>query len=305
MRFSAVFNQDGGTFRTLDMAEFCAEARRIFVAAGHEFECRCVTGDQLEAALAEVAGAGEESVLLAGGGDGTISAAAAVAFSHGVPLAVLPAGTMNLFARTLGLPLDLNAALEALAGGAIGAADIASADGRPFVHQFSVGIHARLVRIREGLAYRSRLGKMLASSRAIVAAVARPPLFEVEIRAGGRSQTRRASAVTVTNNLFEEGHIPHAEAFDAGMLGVYTAGPMTSWGMARLCLSVLRGRWKQHPQVSEEAVSAVTLRFPRRKHSAQAVIDGELVRLPQEVVLRSHPAGLRVVLPRAGAQAAA
>jgi len=305
MRFVAVFNVEGGTFRTRDMPTFCAEAGRIFAEAGHELVCHCVGGDELVAALEAVASNGNAEVLLAGGGDGTISVAAAVAFRHRLPLAVLPAGTMNLFARTLGLPLELDAALTAIGGGAVIAADIATANGRPFVHQFSVGIHTRLVRIREGLVYRSRLGKLWAGARAIVQAVARPPLFEVDIRAGGKSERLLASAVTVSNNRFEEGHIPHADTIDGGVLGVYVVAPMSSWAMARLCIAVLVGHWKQHPQLSERAVEAVTLRFPRRKRKAQAVIDGELVRLEREVVLAIHPGGLSVVVPRVSAREAA
>lgn len=305
MRFSAVFNRDGGTFRTLDREAFSASAHAIFAAEGHEFTCRWVGGEDLEPALAAVATRQDGEVLLAGGGDGTVSAAAAVAFAHGVPLGVVPAGTMNLFARSLGLPLDLPEALRALARGELGTVDIASADGRPFVHQFSVGIHTRLVRIREGFVYRSRLGKLLASTRAIAAAMVRPPLFEVEIRTAAGVERRLASAVNVSNNLFEEGHIPHAGSLDAGTLGIYTVAPMSSWAMARLCSSVLLGRWKQNPDISEREVQAVTLHFPKRKRSAQALIDGELIDLPRQVVLRSHPAGLRVVLPRLDRQEAA
>jgi electron transport complex protein RnfE len=71
--------------------------------------------------------------------------------SNSIVLAILPAGTMNLFARAMKVPLVLEEALEAIADGEVGAVDIATANGRPFVHQFSVGIHARLVRIREKL----------------------------------------------------------------------------------------------------------------------------------------------------------
>lgn len=305
MHFSAVFNRDGGTFRTLDLEAFCLEAGRIMAAGGHELDCQCVRGDELAAALETVASHQDGRVLLAGGGDGTISAAAATAFRRHVPLAVLPAGTMNLFARSIGLPLDLYAALQAVAGGEIMAADIGTANDQPFVHQFSVGIHARLVRIREGLVYHSRLGKLLASARAIVVAVLRPPLFEVDIASGGKVERLRASGVTISNNPFEEGHIPHAGGLDGGLLGVYIAEPMSSWAMARLCLSVLRGHWKENPQLREQAVEAVTLRFPRRKRQAQAVIDGELVRLEREVVLRIHPGGLDVVVPRVTAREAA
>ena len=51
---------------------------------------------------------------VAAGGDGTISAAAAVAFEAGVPLGVVPAGTMNLFARSLAIPMTMRGAAEAL-----------------------------------------------------------------------------------------------------------------------------------------------------------------------------------------------
>ena len=151
MNVIAVLNKGGGTLRTIDVDEFCQKAVETFEAAGHRLECRVVEGKDLTATLEAVAKEPDLDLMIAGGGDGTISAAAKVAFEAGVPLGVLPAGTMNLFARTLGLPLDLDEALVALAHGELGVADIATANGEPFVHQFSVGIHARLVRIRDGL----------------------------------------------------------------------------------------------------------------------------------------------------------
>src|SRR5690606_6356295 len=117
----------------------------------------------------------------AGGGDGTISAAAGVCFRHGKALGVLPAGTMNLAARTLRMPLDLEEAIAAIAGGRFYNVDIATANGRPFVHQFSVGLHARLVQAREKIHYSNRWQKMFASGRAIVEAVSRRLKFEVEL----------------------------------------------------------------------------------------------------------------------------
>src|SRR5690606_30564472 len=143
--------------------------------------CSSDLGSDVAAALRKAATTDGVDAILAGGGDGTISTAAGIAYETGMPLAVLPAGTMNLFARALKVPLDLNEALEALAGGRLGEVDVATANGRLFVHQFGVGIHARLVRIREGMTYSSRVGKIFASLRAIAAAVIRPPVFEVEL----------------------------------------------------------------------------------------------------------------------------
>ena len=153
MRFVGVFNRDGGTFRTMDMDQFSAEATRILGEHGHSIEIELVEGKQLIAALERAVARKDVDVLLAGGGDGTISAAAEAAFRSGMPLAVLPAGTMNLFARSLHLPLDLPGALNAIATGEVRAVDIATANGKPFVHQYSVGIHTRLVRIREEMTY--------------------------------------------------------------------------------------------------------------------------------------------------------
>lgn len=297
MHFVAIFNQDGGTFRTLDLAEFASDAERIFTAAGHTINCRPVSGDKLPQALLTAAQDDAVDVLVAGGGDGTISAAAAACFENGKPLAVLPAGTMNLFARSLGMPLDLLAALEAIATGELCEVDIATANGRPFVHQYSVGLHSRLVRIRNGLEYSNRLGKIIASVRAVGEALRRPLRFDAVIRTGTRIETRRATAISVSNNPLSEGHVPYAEVIDGGVLGVYVVRPMSALALARLLFGLVLGRWKQHPLVAETEVKEVTLAFPRRKRSARAVIDGELVPLPAEVKIVVQPRALRVVKP--------
>lgn len=296
MRFVAVLNRDGGTLRTTDLDELCASARAIFESHGHVLDCRVVSAGEIEATLRKAAAAGSTDAVLAGGGDGTISAAAAIAFEYGKPLAVLPAGTMNLFARALRVPLVLTEALEAIAGGRVDSVDIATANDRPFVHQFGVGIHARLVRIRDGMSYRSRVGKMLASLRAIGAAVVNPPQFEAEFRTSKGVEKRRVSGIAVSNNPLGSRQI-HAEGLNAGVLGVYVAAPMSTWALLRLTLSLFLGTWRDSPEVSEREVQEVTLHFPKRKLGAQAVIDGELIKLDRSVSLKVHPGGLSVILP--------
>src|SRR5690606_28446370 len=123
-------------------------------------------------------------VVLAGGGDGTISAAAARLMGRKKALAILPAGTMNLFARGLGIPQTLDAAVQAFANGEVRAVDMASANGRPFVHQFSIGMHARMVQLREKMEFGSRLGKISASTRAAWATLNNPPAIEVLLTIG-------------------------------------------------------------------------------------------------------------------------
>jgi diacylglycerol kinase family enzyme len=299
MHFVAVLNRSGGTFQLTDMDAFERRAEAIFAEAGHTIDCRAVEGSQLVSELERAARDPGVDVMIAGGGDGTISAAAAVSFKTGKPLGVLPAGTMNLFARTLRMPLDLEDALGAIAGGRLYEADIATANGRPFVHQYSVGLHARLVRIREELPYRNRWEKLWASLRAVFAAVGKRLKFQVTIVTPHGREQRIASGVTVSNNLLAEGHVPHADTIDGGVLGVYIAKPMTWIEALRFMVLVPIGHWKGDPRVSEREVAEVTLSFPRRKKSAKAVIDGELTTLPQHVQLRIHPRALKVFGPQA------
>jgi len=283
--------------RTMDLEELCTRARATFASHGHSLECRIVRGEAVAAELRRVARSVGVDAMLAGGGDGTVSTAAGIACETGMALGVLPAGTMNLFARALKMPLELDAALEALAAGELGTVDVATANGRLFVHQFGVGIHARLVRIRESMVYRSRIGKMLASLRAVAGVVIRPPVFEVELATASGVVRRRVAGIAISNNRVGDGHIPHADRLDAGVLGVYVAAPMSPAELLGLVAGIFLGTWRASRMVSESEVVAVTLRFPKRKRGAQAVIDGELVELESRVELAIHPRAVRVILP--------
>nr|WP_295887209.1 diacylglycerol kinase family protein [uncultured Devosia sp.] len=298
MRIIAVLNRDGGTLRTMDLAAFSANAVAIFARHGHELECQIVSGGEVDRALRKAATSKGVDAVMAGGGDGTISTAAGIAYETGMTLAVLPVGTMNLFARALKVPLVLDEALEAIAAGEVGSVDIATANDRPFVHQFGVGVHARLVRIRENLSYGSRYGKMLASLRAIGAAAINPPQFDAEFHTGADIETRRVSGIAVSNNPLGDGQI-YAGQLDRGVLGVYVAAPLSTSALLKLVADVFMGTWRASPAVTEQEVDDVTLHFPKRKRGAHAVIDGELIKLDRSVTLKIHPGGLKVVLPKA------
>jgi diacylglycerol kinase family enzyme len=295
MRVAGVLNRDGGTLKTVDVEKLSQRAVEIFGAHGHQLTVRAVAGSELIAELRR--GAAEADMLLAGGGDGTISAAAGIAFETGVALAVLPAGTMNLFARSLGIPLGLEPALEALAAGTVEKADIATANGRPFVHQFSVGIHPKLVKLRETLNYRSRLGKMIASARASLGVVLKPPNFLAEISTPHGLERRRVAGISISNNPLDEGHLPLPDRLDRGLLGIYLVKPLTLKTMLQLAFGLVRGKFRSLPQIVDREAEQATIRFPNRKHSALAARDGELMALPAEVVFKIHAGALKVVMP--------
>ncbi|OLP54890.1 diacylglycerol kinase [Rhizobium rhizosphaerae] len=296
MKIKAILNRDGGTFRTTDMDRYTQEMERIFTQAGHQIEVSVISGKEIEAALERTSARDDLDAMIAGGGDGTISAAAALAWKNGMPLGVVPAGTMNLFARTLKLPLDIWRVLDVLADGHVMAADIGSANGRAFVHQFSMGLHARMVRYRESYSFASRLGKISASARAAFGVILNPPKFKIDFEVDGVRERRKVSALSVSNNHFGANSLMYADSVDGGHLGFYTAPPLTSAGVARLTFDILRGKFRESPLITQMSVTHVTLHFPEANHKINCVMDGELLPLRGDVDLRVHAGELKLLV---------
>lgn len=296
MRFQAVLNRDGGTLRTIDLDAFGERMRGLLEDAGHSVDIDIVGGGEVAASLERAVARRGVDVVLAGGGDGTVSTAAARLMGRKKALAILPAGTMNLFARGLGIPQTLDGAVGAFATGKVRAVDVASANGRPFVHQFSIGMHAKMVRLREKMDFGSRLGKIRASARAAWMTLRNPPALDAVLKIGEAEVTARTTGIGITNNLFGEGHLPYADDPAGGVLGIYVNVASQPGELVRHAFNMARGRWRdnQHVEIhqSERVVLAV-----RGRRRPRAVMDGELVSLEPETVFEIHPGALNVLVP--------
>lgn len=305
MRFAAVLNKDGGTLRTTDVAAFADRVRELLEAAGHSVQIDIVAGGEIATALEKAIAMRNVDVVLAGGGDGTVSTAASLLMNKKKALAILPAGTMNLFARSLGIPQTLEAALKAFTDAEVKAVDMATANGRPFVHQFSIGMHARMVQLREKMDFGSRLGKMRASVRAAWATIKNPRTLKVTLTIGKTDIITRATGIGISNNLFGEGHLPYADNPAGGVLGIYVSVARRRRDLVKLLLAMLRGRWRQSEHVEIHQADKAVLKIHSSPTKFKAVMDGELVKLERETTVEIHPATLNVLVPRSSAQAKA
>lgn len=305
MRFAAVLNKDGGTLRTTDVAAFADRVRELLEAAGHSVQIDIVAGGEIATALEKAIARRNVDVVLAGGGDGTVSTAASLLMNKKKALAILPAGTMNLFARSLGIPQTLEAALKTFTDGEVKAVDMATANGRPFVHQFSIGMHARMVQLREKMDFGSRLGKMRASVRAAWATIKNPRTLKVTLTIGKTDIITRATGIGISNNLFGEGHLPYADNPAGGVLGIYVSVARRRRDLVKLLLAMLRGRWRQSEHVEIHQADKAVLKIHSSPTKFKAVMDGELVKLERETTVEIHPATLNVLVPRSSAQAKA
>ncbi|MER8951530.1 diacylglycerol kinase family lipid kinase [Mesorhizobium sp. M0833] len=303
MRFAAVLNKDGGTLRTIDLEAFASRMRNTLETAGHSIDIEIVAGKDIVATLDGVASRHGIDVVLAGGGDGTISAAAGRLMNGEKALAILPAGTMNLFARGLGIPQTLDAALKSFADGEVMAIDIATANGRPFVHQFSIGMHARMVQLRQKMEFGSRLGKMRASVRAAWATINNPPAMNVTLTIGEAEIKTRITGIGITNNLFGEGHLPYADDPAGGVLGIYVTVARRRGELIRFLFDVARGKWRGNEHVEIHQANRAVLKIHSTNRKVQAVMDGELVKLDRETTVEIHPRALNVLVPARAAEA--
>lgn len=299
MRVTIVLNRKAGTLRGLDADKAASDLAEIFRSRGHEVTVELREGKEACDLIDQICRDPSTDAIVVGGGDGTTSAAAAAAAKTGMTLGVLPLGTMNLFARSLGIPLNMTLAAEALAEGQKVAVDIGEVNGRYFVHHVTLGLHARMILVRKGLHYRSRLGKIRASIRAWWQAVRDPPSLDARILADDLELRRRTAAILVTNNPLGEGHIPYADDPRQGMLGLYVANSLRWQDLLSMAVRIALGSISANPLLDNWVAKEVdiSLSIP----TVSASVDGEIVPLETPLRCRLHRGGLNVLKQRSQA----
>jgi diacylglycerol kinase family enzyme len=300
-RTAIVVNRQAGTVRSMG-----AEAvRKLVTDAFPGAEVALLDGSAIDGHISSLLAAGDTERLIVGGGDGTLASAAGLVAGTGVALGILPLGTMNLMAQTIGMEAGLPAALKQLRGAEVKTVDAARANGRLFLHHVSFGLQPRMVRIREKLGYNSRLTKMLAAVRASIAVLRTRRALRLGLVIDGQHVEIRTPGLIISNNVYENAMMLKQARLDEGVLGVYALAPMPLFSFLRLALDVLRGRWRDNVNVTEMRGQRARLtrhrRLRRDSRSIKATIDGELTLFDLPLAVTSAPGALRMLVPRATA----
>jgi diacylglycerol kinase family enzyme len=241
------------------------------------------------------------NVLIAAGGDGTINAAASALIHQPTALGVIPAGTLNHFARDLEIPLEPEKAAQVLLEGRIIQVDAAAVNGRVFINNSVLGLFpnyrvAREAWERHGFGS-TRVGRFVATVAAVLKIFWRLPHLTVSLNVEGRRRTLRTPFVLVGNNehRMEGLALGKRTRLDAGALWVYVMRPCSRWRLLRMILGLITGRAPREDIFEMFRASQVTIDSKRRRIGVG--IDGEMVRMHAPLHYECLPGALQVVVP--------
>lgn len=247
--------------------------------------------------LAEKAAAGNSKIIVAGGGDGTISAVAACVIKAKKTLGILPLGTLNNFSKDLQIPQDLAEAVRIIAEGRTREIDVGEVNGRLFVNNSSIGLYPRLVRKRERQQRLGR-GKWAAAFWAGLRILRRSPFLKVKLKVGDEQKLIRTPFVFIGNNEYEMDffNIGRRNTLDDGKLSVYFLHRSGRTGLFLLILRTIFGRLRQAEDFEEINTEEITIET--RKKLMSVAFDGEVSVLQMPLTYKIHPKALRVIAPR-------
>jgi YegS/Rv2252/BmrU family lipid kinase len=237
--------------------------------------------------------ADEVDMVVVGGGDGTMNAAALGVIETGLPLGILPLGTANDLARTLGIPFNLDQAVDVIVAGRTRKIDLGLVNGQPFFNVASMGLSAELAQqlTRDIKRRWGRLGYALVAMR--VLSRARP--FSAIISSDTETVRVRTLQIAVGNGRYYGGGnaVEKDAAIDDEHLDLYSLELQRAWKLAFMARSFragAHGAWREVRAVRAQEFDIRT-RKPRPVNA-----DGEIVtRTPAHFSIR--PGAVTVFAP--------
>lgn len=293
-RIPVLINCSAGT---VDNREGLSERiTQAFAKAKVDAEVELIEGGKCEIRCRTFADRGTELVVV-GGGDGTLSAAASALAGTKTALGILPLGTLNHFARDLALPLKWKEAVDLIARRPERSVDIGQMNDRIFVNNSAIGLYPLMLIDRD--LQRMKLGRT--KRRAMMVAS-----FRTLWRFGHERLTltindEKARVDTpllfVGNNRYRTdiAAAGRRESIDEGFLSVYVMRKKTRRGFIAASIRALFNRARDDDMVRVERVER--LRVTSRRASLAVSLDGEVVRATPPLDYRIRKQALRVIAP--------
>lgn len=246
----------------------------------------------------------DAEIIVAGGGDGTISAVASKLIETGKTLGVLPLGTLNNFSKDLNIPQDLPEAVRVIAENHTKKVDAGEINGRIFVNNSSIGLYPNIVKNREHQQEKLGRGKWSAAFWAALKILRRHPFLTVKLKNESGEKIVKTPFVFVGNNEYKMNflEVGRRKALDEGSLSVYFLHKSGRKGLFALVLLLIFGRLRQAKDF--EAINVGEITIETRKKEMLIAYDGEVEMMKTPLCYCLHPLALRVIVPKENSDSA-
>lgn len=237
-----------------------------------------------------------DAVVVAGGGDGTVNAVASRLAGTGGTLGVLPLGTLNHFAKDVGIPQDLDGAMATILAGHVIRVDVGEVNGHVFVNNSSVGLYPRLVELRNR--YQSRgIAKWAIAAWATTRVLRTHRDYDLRVCLEGEELHRRTPLVFIGNNRYEMSGLDAGkrETLTDGQLSLYIVRERGAMALLRLMARIVGGTATETHSLDELQMQSARIETDRAE--LKVAVDGEVLRLGTPLTYRIRPRSLAVFTP--------
>ncbi len=293
-RTTVLLNRGGGAVAA--DPKIAGKVRKAFKAAKIDARVEMIDGGDYEVRCRAIAKRGDE-LLVVGGGDGSISAAASALAGSKTALGILPLGTLNHFARDLGLPTDIGEAAQLIARKPLRRVDVAEMNDRIFINNSAIGLYPLMVIDRDE--QRKRLGrsKRLAMVVASIRTLARFNHQRLILTVNDEKERVDTPLLFVGNNDYriDLGAPGQRESLDDGELSVFVMRKKTRRGLIAASVRALFDRARDDDMEKIEGVQR--LRVASHRSILAVSLDGEVVHAPPPLDYKIRKRALRVIAP--------
>lgn len=292
----ALINEHAGGRTHIERKKLRENLPRLLAQAGLDVRIHWATPREIPAMVERLARSGA-SQFIVGGGDGTLSTAAHRLVGTDTTLGVLPLGTLNHFAKDLGLPTTLDDAVAVLKLGHEAAVDVGEVNGRIFINNASLGAYVRATRHRNIYQNRLGMGKWPAMALAMLRVFLRLPVLTLHLEDEQNADVIRTTFVFLGNNAYLQEGLGGVErrSLMQGKLGLVTSRQLSRLGVFRIGLQILRGRFKDSRVLEQRLTEKVRIDF--RKRRIRVALDGEIAKIATPLEFRIRPRALKIIAP--------
>ncbi|MFW6027554.1 MAG: diacylglycerol/lipid kinase family protein [bacterium] len=274
-----------------------ATIRRIesrLAGAGWSVSIACPAAGELDA---HMRGLGPDlDVVVAAGGDGTLAGVGARLAGGRTALAVLPLGTLNVFAEDLGVPAGLEEALEVAVTGRTAAVDAAKVNGRVFFIQAVLGVAAELAERREKMRGAASVAAWAELATGAASDLLSSTPVRYEVRTGRRHSIITTRTLIISNNRIRNRRrlLPYRRSLSGQVLALYALRG-ESWVTALRFAAQAMLPGGKSPLVREIVAERVVVDADVRE--GRALVDGEIISVDFPATFESLPRALNVIVP--------